>query len=178
MFSRAILPEKWGAPGLRRGHAFRDHALVRRIRNSLHPGATRWANFGFKSCTSKLVFLVWFSNLKFLPRACHQSDRNFKFTTLGPPLIARVCRLSKRARAVVAHPSPVYVRRCPSRSDWADEGGSARHHPHPSTRCGDTFSGSLAGEGKCATAAPRFCCRRMSERRSRDRAKPGERPRL
>ena len=57
--------------------------IVQRIRNSLHLGATRWANFGFKSCTSKLMFLVWFSNLKFLPRACHPGDRNFKFTTLA-----------------------------------------------------------------------------------------------
>ena len=57
--------------------------LVQRIRNSLHLRATRRANFGFISCTSKLMFLVWFSNLKFLPRACYQCDRNFKFTTLG-----------------------------------------------------------------------------------------------
>jgi len=56
---------------------------VQRIRNSLHLGATHEANFGFKSCTSKSMFLVWFSNLKFLQRVCHPWDRNFKFTTLG-----------------------------------------------------------------------------------------------
>ena len=56
-------------------------APVQRIRNSLHLGATRRAKFGFTSCTSKSMSLVWFSNLKFLPRACHQSDRSFKLTT-------------------------------------------------------------------------------------------------
>src|SRR5882762_9353126 len=56
--------------------------LVQRIRNSHHIGATHEANFGFTSCTGKLLFLVWFSNLKFLQRACHPCDRNFKFTTL------------------------------------------------------------------------------------------------
>ena len=66
---------------------------MQRIRNSQHHGATRGANFGFESCTSKLLFLVWFSNLKFLPRACHQCDRKFKFTTLvaGKLAIMRAC---------------------------------------------------------------------------------------
>src|SRR5882762_738191 len=66
------------SPVIRRGSC-----LVQRIRNSHHIGATHEANFGFKSCTSKLLFLVWFSNLKFLQRACHPWDRNFKLTTLG-----------------------------------------------------------------------------------------------
>jgi hypothetical protein len=39
------------------------------------------------------MFLVWFSNLKFLPRACHQCDSNFKFTTLVAAKLAvlRAC---------------------------------------------------------------------------------------
>ena len=57
--------------------------LVQRIRNSHHLGATRKGEFRFKSCTSKLLFLAWFSNFKFLLRACHPCDRDFKFTTLG-----------------------------------------------------------------------------------------------
>src|SRR5260370_28069648 len=57
--------------------------------------ATPWGNargeFRIQSCTSKLLFLVWLLNLKFLQRACHPWDRNFKFTTL-----ARRRRVSER----------------------------------------------------------------------------------
>jgi hypothetical protein len=34
-----------------------------------------------KAALASLLALVWFTNLKFLPRACHRGDRNFKFTT-------------------------------------------------------------------------------------------------
>src|SRR5882757_10211019 len=52
---KTVLPSQ-GSP-VRKG-------LVQRIRNSQHIGATHEANFGFKSCTSKLLFLVWFSNFE------------------------------------------------------------------------------------------------------------------
>ena len=62
--------------------------LVQRIRNSHHTGATHEANFGFESCTSQLLSVVWYLNLKFLHRVCHPWDRNFKFTTLAGAALA------------------------------------------------------------------------------------------
>ena len=46
------------------------------------------------------MVLVWFSNLKFLPRACHPCDRNFKSTTLGPLLSAARSRAKLSLRRV------------------------------------------------------------------------------
>ena len=41
------------------------------------------ANFGFDKDTSKFLFLVWFSVLKFPPEFAANNVRNFKTTTLG-----------------------------------------------------------------------------------------------
>src|SRR6516165_9305747 len=72
---RSAFANPWGSPRIGGTRALPPYvkacllALVQRIRNSLHIGAADRANFGFKSCTSKLMFLVCFSNLKLLPRA-------------------------------------------------------------------------------------------------------------
>src|SRR5260370_35051913 len=66
----------WLSPGGRDGASAANPKFASPQGNA--PG-----EFRIQSCTSKLLFLVWLLNLKFLQRACHPWDRNFKFTTLA-----------------------------------------------------------------------------------------------
>src|SRR5260370_27634778 len=103
--------------------------------------ASSWGNARgecrIQSCTSKLLFLVWLLNLKFLQRACHPWDRNFKFTTLvasGATIAPRLTSPKIKKHGLLRGEEALHGRS----TDTGDEPKAlARHDRHRDLRRGD-----------------------------------------